>query len=415
MNGLFSGAEIAVVTLRKSRLSQLVEAGSKSARAVERLRAEPERFLATVQVGITLVGATAAAFGGATLAGELTSVLAALPVIGPYAPELALGAVVVLISAFSIVLGELVPKSLALRAGERYALLAARPLLALSAAARPMVWLLTSASNALLRPFGDRTTFTESRVSAEELEALVDEAGQVGALDPPTAEIASRALAFRDLSAADVMVPRNRIVALERDATPAEIRKVLTEHGRARMPVYQGTLDGIVGYVVAKDMAFMAWERELVVLQDLMRPAMFVPSTAPAVRILRDMQRQRAPIAMVVDEHGGIAGLVTIEDLVEELVGDLASEEEPVEDLVVREAGGGALVSGHAPVRDVNRLLELSLPEGEGYSTIAGLCIARIGAVPETGARLQIGETELEVVDATPRLVRRLRVRRIKR
>ena len=413
MNGLFSGAEIAVVALRKSRLSQLVEGGSGAARAVERLRAEPERFLATVQIGITVVGASAAAFGGATIAAELGAALAPLPLLGPYAPELALGVVVVAISTLSIVLGELVPKSLALRAGERYALLAARPLLALSTAARPVVWLLTSASNLVLRPFGDRTTFTESRVSAEELEALVDEAGQLGALDLPTAEIASRALAFRDLTAGEVMVPRSRIVALERDASPEEIRRVLTEHGRARMPVYQGTLDGIVGYVVAKDMAAMAWERGLVVLQDLLRPAMFVPTTAPAVKVLRDMQRRRSPLAMVVDEHGGVAGLLTLEDLVEELVGELADEEEVPEALVAHEPGGAALVSGHAPVRDVNRALDLSLPEGEGYSTVAGLCIARIGAVPERGARLLIGDVELEVVDATPRQVRRLRLRRL--
>jgi putative hemolysin len=411
VNGLFSGAEIAVVALRKSRLLQLLEQERGSARAVERLRAEPERFLATVQIGITIVGASAAAFGGATIAAELAALLAPLPLLGPYAGQLALGVVVVAISALTIVLGELVPKSLALRAAERYALLAGRPLLALSAVARPLVWLLTSASNLVLRPFGDRTTFTESRISAEELEALVDEAGQLGALDRPTAEIASRALAFRDLKAGDVMVPRNRIVALERDAPPDEIRRVLTEHGRARMPVYQGTLDGILGYVVAKDMAAMAWERGLVVLQDLLRPAMFVPATAPAVKVLRDMQKRRSPIAMVVDEHGGIAGLLTLEDLVEELVGELADEEELVEDLVVREAGGSALVSGHAPVRDVNRVLDLSLPEGEGYTTVAGLCIDRIGAVPAPGARVQVGDAELEVVDATPRLVRRLRIR----
>jgi putative hemolysin len=412
VNGLFSGAEIAVVALRKTRLAQLVAGGSGAARAIERLRAEPERFLATVQIGITIVGASAAAFGGATLAAELAALLAPLPLIGPYAGQLALGAVVVAISTLSIVLGELVPKSLALRAAERYALLASRPLLALSSAARPVVWLLTSASNLVLRPFGDRTTFTESRVSAEELEALVDEAGQLGALDLPTAEIASRALAFRDLTAGDVMVPRNRIVALERDAAPEEIRRVLMEHGRARMPVYQGTLDGIVGYVVAKDLVAAAWTGAPVALAALLRPAPFVPATAPAVKVLRDLQRRRAPLAMVVDEHGGIAGLLTLEDLVEELVGELADEEEPIEDLIDRQADGSALVSGHTPIRDLNRVLDLSLPEGEGYSTVAGLCVARIGAVPGPGARLQVGDAELEVVDATPRLVRRLRVRR---
>ena len=307
--------------------------------------------------------------------------------------------------------GVLVPKSLALRAGERYALLAGRPLLALSAAARPVVWLLTRASNLVLRPFGDRTTFTESRVSAEELEALVDEAGQVGALDAPTAEIASRALAFRDLTAADVMVPRSRIVGLPLDATTEQLRRTMLEQGRSRMPVYQGTLDGVVGYVKAKDLAAMIWEKELVVLADLIRPAHFVPGSAPAVQVLRELQRRRSPLAMVVDEHGGVAGLVTLEDLVEELVGDISDEEERPEVLVVREPGGAALCSGQAPIREVNRTLDLSLPDGEGYSTLAGLCIELAGAVPERGARLQLQDAELEVVDATPRLVRQVRVR----
>ncbi len=410
MNGLFSGAEIAVVAMRKSRLTQLVEAGSGSALAVQRLRAEPERFLATVQIGITLVGASAAAFGGATIAAELVAPLSAVPALAPYATQLALGVVVVSVSALSIVVGELVPKSLALRSGERYALLAARPLLALSTAARPVVWLLTSASNLVLRPFGDRTTFTESRVSAEELEALVDEAGQVGALDAPTAEIASRALAFRDLTAADAMVPRNRIVALPRDATPEQLRRVMLEEGRSRMPVHDGTLDGVIGYVKAKDLAAMRWERELVVLQDLVRPILFVPGGAPAVKILREMQRRRSPIAMVVDEHGGVAGLVTLEDLVEELVGDISDEEERPEALVEREPSGSALVSGQAPLRDVNRALDLALPEGEGYSTVAGLCIALAGVVPERGARFELQSAVLEVVDATPRLVRQVRI-----
>jgi putative hemolysin len=178
------------------------------------------------------------------------------------------------------------------------------------------------------------------------------------------------------------------------------------------MPVYQGTLDAVVGYVVAKDLAAMAWERGLVVLEDLLRPAMFVPATAPAVRVLRDMQARRTPIAVVVDEHGGTAGLLTLEDLVEELVGEIAGEDERAEPLVLPEAGGAALVPGHAPVREVNRALGLDLPEGGGFSTMAGLCIALAGAVPERGARLQAGGADVEVVDATPRVVRSVRLRR---
>src|SRR6266508_1505932 len=197
LNGVFAGAEIAIISLRATRLSQLVDEGRASARAVKRLRDEPERFLATVQVGITVVGATAAAFGGAALAQRLAPHLASVPLVARYAEALALALVVAIVSFLTLVLGELVPKSLALRASERYALLVARPLLALSELARPIVWFLTAVSNVVLRPFGDRTTFSEARLSVEEIEQLVDEAGKAGALDAPTAEITSRALAFR--------------------------------------------------------------------------------------------------------------------------------------------------------------------------------------------------------------------------
>jgi len=410
-NGVFAGAEIAIISVRKTRLAQLVEAGRPSARAVKRLRDEPVRFLATVQIGVTVVGATAAAFGGAALASRLAPWLARVPVLAAHAEAIALAAVVAIVSSLTLVLGELVPKSLALRSAEAYALLVARPLLALSSLARPIVWLLTAASNVVLRPFGDRTTFVEARLSAEEIEQLVEEAGRAGALDGSTAEIASRALAFRDLTAREVMVPRSRIVALPRDAPPDDLRRLLLEEGRTRMPVYDGTLDEIVGYVMAQDLAAMAWERELIVLADLVRPVLFVPETAKAVYVLREMQRRRTQLAVAVDERGGVAGLLTLEDLVEELVGEIVGEREEPEALFQREPGGASLVRGDAPVREVNRALGLDLPEGEGYTTLAGVCIALAGDVPARGTRLRTRDgTQLEVVDASARLVRLVRL-----
>jgi putative hemolysin len=411
VNGVFAGAEIAIISVRKTRLEQLVAEGRASARALKRLRDHPEQFLATVQVGITVVGATAAAFGGAAVARRLAPHLEEVPFIGAYAASVALGAVVAIVSFLSLVLGELVPKSLALRASERYALLVAGPLLALSAVARPIVWTLTAVSNAVLRPFGDRTNFTEARLSVEELEQLVDEAERAGALDEPTAEITSRALAFRDLTAGDVMVPRSRIVALPRSASQDELKRMLLEEGRSRMPVYDGSLDELVGYVMAKDLAAIAWERQLIVLDDLIRPVLFVPVTAKAVHVLREMQRRRTQIAVVVDEHGGTTGLLTLEDLVEELVGDILGEQEQPEALFQQEPGGTALVRGDAPIREVNRALDLDLPEGDGYSTIAGLCIALAGSVPERGTRLHAPDgTQVEVLDASPRVVRHVRL-----
>jgi putative hemolysin len=410
-NGIFSGAEIAIISLRKTRLAQLVEEGRGSARAVKRLRDDPERFLATVQVGITIVGSSAAAFGGAALAGRIAPYLSGIPFVRAHAEPVALALVVVIVSFLSLVLGELVPKSIALRAPERYALAMGRPLLALSTLSRPAVRLLTAASNLVLRPFGDRTNFTEARLSVEEIEQLVEEAGKVGALDAPTAEITSRALAFRDLTAADVMVPRSRIVALSRDASPEELKRRLLEEGRSRMPVYDGSLDEIVGYVVAKDLAAMAWERQLIVLHDLLRPVLFVPEGARAVHVLRELQRRRTQLSVVVDEHGGVAGILTLEDLVEELVGEIVGEREEPEALFQREPGGTALVRGDAPIREVNRALDLDLPEGDGYTTVAGLCIALAGSLPERGARLHAPDgTQVEVLEASPRVVRVVRL-----
>ncbi len=411
-NAVFSGAEIAVIALRRSRIAQLVDEGRAGAHALRELRDDPERFIATVQVGITVVGASAAAFGGAQLAERLAPGIAAIPGLGPWADSIAFAVVVALVSYLSVVVGELVPKSLALRAAERYALLAARPMLLLSQLVRPIVWLLSRSSNLVLRPFGDRTTFTEARLSAEELEQLVEEAGKAGSLDAPTAEIASRALAFRELTAADVMVPRSRIQALPLEASPEELKRLLLEEGRSRMPVYRGTLENVVGYVLTKDLAALAWERGLIVLADLVRPVHFVPETARAVQVLRDMQRRRTQLAVVVDEHGGVSGLVTLEDLIEELVGDILGEAEaPREESIEREPSGAAVVPGELPVRDANRALGIDLPEGEDYTSVAGLCVSLAGAVPERGTRLTTPNgTGLEIVEASVRLVRRVRI-----
>jgi putative hemolysin len=376
------------------------------------LRAEPERFLATVQVGITVVGATAAAFSGATVAARLTPLLSRVGPVAHLAEDLALAAVVVAVSYLSLVFGELVPKSLALRAGERYALLTARPLQALAWIARPVVRLLTVSSNAVLRPFGDRTSFTESRLSREELAQIVDDAARTGTLDQRAGEIASRALEFGTLRALDVMLARNRVVALPRSATPEEVRRTLLEQGHDRLPVYADTLDDIVGYVTAADVLALGWERDLLVLDDILRPPLFFPETASAVTILQELREKRLWLAVVVDEHGGVSGVVTLEDLLSELVGELFREKAAPQATIVREPEGTALVRGDVPVREINRELELDLPESDEWSTVAGLCIFLAGGIPEPGARLGAPGVQLEVVEATPRQVRKVRIRR---
>jgi putative hemolysin len=412
-SGVFAGAEIAVVALRKTRLQELVQDGKKGARAALALREEPERFLATVQVGITVIGATAAAFGGASIAARLTPVLEGIGGLREHADDLALGVVIAGVSYLSIVVGELVPKSLALRSAERYALLIGKPLLALSWLARPIVWILSSSANLLLKPFGDTTTFTETRHSAEELQQIVEEATKAGTIHPEAGEIVARALELPELRVADVMVPRQQVVMIPRGATPEELQRLLKDHSHSRMPVYEDRVDNVVGYVSMKDLLGRALAREPIVLTELMRAPYYVPETKQAVELLGDMRNQRMPFAIVVDEQGGISGIVTLEDLVEELVGDIFSEHTRKTPLLIRkESGGSAIVSGATPIRQVNRTLGVDLPEDGDYTTIAGLSLALAGKVPSVGEILPLPNgVTLEMVDVSPRRVRAVRVR----
>jgi putative hemolysin len=412
VNGVFAGAEIAIVALRKNRIEELAEEGRGSALAVLSLRRNPERFLATVQVGITVVGAAAAAFGGSTIAARIESWLARFAFLEGHAEGTSLALVVAGISYLSIVVGELVPKSLALRSAERYALWVGRPLLALSFVARPIVWLLSSSANLLLRPFGDNTTFTETRHSAEELLEIVEEASAAGTIAPEAGEIASRALELPDLTAFDVMVPRQNVVMVSRRTDREELRRVLLEHKFSRLPVYDGTVDNVLGYITVKDVLALAWEHELVVLEDLIRPPYFVPETKRVVELMNEMRAQHLPFAIVVDEHGGMSGIVTMEDVVEELVGEIFSEHErhPTES-ISKQADGSVLVSGTTPIREVNRALDIELPEEGDFNTIAGLCLSLAGRVPVVGQSFDLPDgISLKIIDASPRRIRTVRV-----
>jgi len=324
-NGLFAGAEIALVSLRPTRVAELISQNRAGARTVAALRAEPERLLATIQIGITVISTTAAAFGGSTIARHLEPVLARLG-LGRHADGLAFGIVIALVSYLSLVLGELVPKSLGLRAAERYALLAAKPLAVLARVMRPIVWLLTASSNLLLRPFRDRTNFMEGRISAGELQQMVSQAAEAGDVHVHAGELASKALRLDKLPLREAMIPRDEIDALPVNAQPAQVRDFVLERLRSRIPIYAGTLDNIVGYISAKDFITLAWEGQLVVLADLLRPIKLFPDTVLAAEVLRFMRDEHQHIAIAVDGNGRVSGLVTLEDLMETIVGEVFSE-----------------------------------------------------------------------------------------
>ena len=412
VHGVFAGSEIAVVAVRKTRLRQLAESGSGLARDVERLRAQPERFLATVQIGITVIGALLAAAGVPAFAALAGPALAGIRGLEHYWEGLAFAFGVVVVSYIELVAAELVPKSLALRYSEGYSLLVARPLLWLSSVARPVVWFLETSSNVVLRFFGDRTTFSEARLSPEEITQAIEDAGRTGSLDARSSEIAARAIEMTGLTAADIMVPRPRVVALDRTATAEDVRRLFLETPHQRVSIYEDSLDNVIGYLAARDVLAAALERSPISIDELLRPATFYPESMKGVAVLTDMQKSHVNLAIVVDERGGMAGILAMEDLLEELVGELFSEDDRGGPAPVRlRPDGSAWVLGTTPIREVNRQLDVALPEGELWATIAGYCIALAGHIPAPGERVVAEDgTILEILESTPRRIRTIRV-----
>jgi putative hemolysin len=318
--------------------------------------------------------------------------------------------VVSLVSFLSIVFGELVPKSIALRASERYALLVGPPLLSLSRVAKPIVWLLTAASNLVLRPLHDRTTFIEARMSAEELRQMVEDVSNAGALDARAGEIASRAIALSELRAVAVMVPRHTIVWMPDDATLEQVRRILREHPHSRYPVARDGENDVSGYVLARDVYEQLLDGALN-LAAAMRKLPFFPERTPAVDVLRQLQAARSKIGLVVDDYGAVAGLVSVKDIAEELLGELLTEYDRPESNIHTESDDSFVVRGTTPVHQLNRDLDLDLPTSPDWSTLAGLVMAAAGRIPERNERITLpGGIEVEVLDATARGVRQLRL-----
>lgn len=411
VNGLFSAAEVGLLSVRTTRLEQLAAKGSRGAGAALKLRAMPERLLATIQVGITVISATAAAFGGATLEEPITAWLVSLGLSEASAGKVALALVVCFISLVSIVIGELVPKSVALKASERVSTTFAPPLLVLARIARPVVWLLTALSNAILWPFRDETSFTESRMSPEELLQLVEESATTGSLNPAAGDIASRAIELSKLQVVALLVPRSAVVSIPLDASAEQVWEVLKAQPHARYPVTRGTLDEVEGYVVARDLVQQLIDTKSVSLATALREVPALSERMPAAEALRTLQKQRTQLAIVVDDQGLTAGIVTVGDIAEELLGELLDEHDRPQQQIRSEPDGSFRIRADAPVQQVNRALGIDLPISVEYTSIAGLLLHLSGRILQPGERVtDIPGCVFEVVEATQRQIKVVRL-----
>jgi putative hemolysin len=409
-NGFFAAAEIAIVAARKSRLQSRAEEGDRGARIALELAADPNRFLPTVQVGITLVSTFAAAFGGDRLADTLALRLAGAPVamIAENAEPIAFGLVVLGITFLSLLLGELVPKRLALRYAEMLARFVAPFMNRLSRVARPFVWFMGTTTNAVLFMLRTRAA-SEPSVSVDDIEHMIESGRAEGVVEALEERVAIEALRLGERTVRDIMRPRIDLDAIDVNTPADEVIGSVAMAGFSRLPVYEKDLDHIIGFVHIKDLFRQQY------LRKLLHPAIFVPETMPLDRLLQLMQDKHNQLAVVLDEYGGTEGMVTLEDIVQELVGEIRDEHrgEEEQNFVQRDEGSW-LVDGSVSIGDFIDHLDIRVDsETRGFSTVSGLILDRLGRIPSIGDKTDWNGYGLEVVDMDGQRIDRILVTKL--
>jgi putative hemolysin len=412
-NGLLAMSEIAVVSARRARLQKRAESGDAGARAALELADAPTRFLSTVQIGITLVGILAGAFGGATIAEKLDAWLEGVPALAPYSEAASLGLVVVSIAYLSLILGELVPKRLALFNAEGIAALVSRPMRLLARVASPAVKVLTVSTEAVLRLFGARKS-DEPPVTEDEVRVMLEQGAHAGVFAHAEKELALNVFRFADRRVSALMTPRHEIAWVDVNAAPAELQRRLGAHRHSRLLVCDGGLDNVVGQVRAKDLLALCLAGEPLDLKSVLRRPLFVPESLPALKALEQLKQTGTHLAVVVDEHGGTQGLFTHHDVMEAIVGGIPSSDNREESPAVRREDGSWLMDGWLPADEVKRLLGVQKLPGEergDFETLAGLVLMHFGRIPAAGEHFSAGGMYFEVVDMDRRRVDKVLVR----
>ena len=400
-------SEIAVVAARKVRLQQRADEGDDRARAALALAHDPNKFLATVQFGITLVGVLAGAYGGARLAEPLSEPIARVALLAPYADGIALGLVVTGITVLSLIFGELVPKRMGLNNPEAIAAWVAKPMMVLARIGGPIVALLTSSTNLVLRVFGIKGD-AEPHLTEDELKALISQGAETGAVGVAEENIVQRVFQLGDQRVASIMTPRPDIEWIDVDASEEELREFLASHVHTQFVVCHGGLDEVLGIVRSADLLPMAFKGSRIDLRSITREALFVPDSMPAVQLLESFRASHKHVGLVMDEYGAVEGLVTVTDLLTAIVGDLPANASEAQGAFISRADGSWLVDGSAPMEDVTTHFGLdNLPEEEAgaYHTIGGFVMARLGRVPKAADHFEWGGMKFEVIDMDGRRI----------
>jgi putative hemolysin len=412
--GFFSASEVAILSTRKSKMKELADNGNRRAAVIRGFQEKPEEFLATVHVGIIFSLILASGLAGMIGFQHLSPALleSSIPWVRRGNDYISLGVIVLCISFLVVVFGELVPKSLSLQYSAVVALGVAPSMRFFAVLFRIPARILVFASNLVLGVFKDHTTFSESRISEEEFKLMLEEGTKSGVIDKTEHELIESIFEFTDTTAKEVMIPRPDVVALDVDTKPEMIVKIVLEEGYSRLPVYKGTIDNILGIVYTKDLLGMIEYRNLILLHDVIRPAYFVPETKRISQLMRELQQQRSHMAVVIDEFGGTEGIITMEDIIEEIVGEIHDEYDEVLKDIEQAADGSFLVNARTSVRDFNERFHANIPEAEEYETVSGFLNKVAGRIPDLNEELTFDVLSFAIVKKSQRRIRLVRFRK---
>ncbi len=412
INGFFVAAEIAFVSVRRTRLDELAEAGDRGAKRAQVLMRDPGRFLAVIQVAITFLGALASAVAAVSIVTVVSEPLRQITFLADYADTIALLFVTSIVAIVSIVLGELIPKGLALGNPDRIALSVSGPITIFAKIVSPLVAVLVALTKLISKPFGIDPTRTPE-LSAAEIRLIVEQGSQQGVLEAEEEQMISAVMSLSDSKLHEVMVPRIDIAAIDQEASFDDAVTLVLTEGHSRTPLYKESVDHIVGILYAKDLLrIIAAGGPRPRLRDIMRPALFVPESQAVDDLLNELQRRRVHMAIVLDEYGGTAGLVTIEDLLEEIVGEIQDEFDEEEPMKVIVRDGEAILDGRADIDEMGELIDpaLELEDDEEYDTVGGFVYHRIGRVPVVGDTVAVDPFKITVIKVIGRRVGKVRV-----
>ena len=414
LNGYLAGTEIAVVTAGKNRIREMAASGHRSARLFLKLKEEPDRFLATIQIGITGVGVLASAVGGAAAVKVIKPFLQEIPVktLSLASEPIAIGIVVVVFTYFSRVFGELVPTSIALMRPETIGLRTARTIDAFSKVVHPFVKILTFSTSIVLAPFGRKPFSDKVYVTEEEIRLLIKEGGKHGVFEPAEEKILHSVFEFTDMVVKEVMVPDTQMVSIPIDLPAQEILSIIREEQFSRYPVYGKEINDIRGILHAKDFLTLLAKAGTVDTRRIIKPPYFIPETMKVSLLLKEMQRRRIHMALVVDEYGGISGLVTLEDLIEEIVGEIRDEYD-VESPAFQLPDGTMLIDAAISLRDLKEDYGICLPESPEYETLGGFLLTTLQKIPEAGDHVIVEGKKIRIVEMMGKRISKVKLEKL--